>query len=118
MDPLRPAARALGGDIAGRDSIVCPGPGHSARDRSLSVKLHPDGSFTAGLQFFALVDTIRKSGTKSKPGDEGHEADSRRNDRPEDLNGRIRRQARRERPVSPRTLERVLAHDPLYLRST
>lgn len=31
------AAKALGGKIVGRNSLVCPGPGHSARDRSLSV---------------------------------------------------------------------------------
>lgn len=31
------AAKALGGDVSGRNSLVCHGPGHSARDRSLSV---------------------------------------------------------------------------------
>src|SRR6266571_4120319 len=35
----RTAARLLCGDVSGRDSIVCPGPGHSHRDRSLSVRL-------------------------------------------------------------------------------
>jgi putative DNA primase/helicase len=42
---LRHAAQVLGGEIAGRQ-ISCPGPGHSARDRSLSVCLSataPDG---------------------------------------------------------------------------
>ena len=34
---LRNLARALGGDIAGRNAVNCPGPGHSRRDRSLSV---------------------------------------------------------------------------------
>ena len=38
---VRAAARALGGDVSGRDSVVCPGPGHSHRDRSLSVRLVP-----------------------------------------------------------------------------
>jgi putative DNA primase/helicase len=37
---LREIARALGGDISGR-SVVAPGPGHSAKDRSLAVKLSP-----------------------------------------------------------------------------
>jgi Toprim domain len=37
----RTAARLLCGDVSGRDSIVCPGPGHSQRDRSLSVRLVP-----------------------------------------------------------------------------
>lgn len=36
MMDLRSAARALGGEVVGR-GILCPGPGHSARDRSLSV---------------------------------------------------------------------------------
>jgi putative DNA primase/helicase len=42
---LRDIARALGGDISGR-SVVAPGPDHSRKDRSLSVKLSassPDG---------------------------------------------------------------------------
>src|SRR5262245_6044122 len=32
------AACALGGDIVGRDQILCPGPGHSPRDRSLALR--------------------------------------------------------------------------------
>jgi hypothetical protein len=34
---LRSWAQALGGDVSGRNSISAPGPGHSAKDRSLSV---------------------------------------------------------------------------------
>jgi RecA-family ATPase len=34
-------ARALGGEVSG-DEIRAPGPGHSAKDRSLSVKIDPD----------------------------------------------------------------------------
>lgn len=34
-------ARRLGGEVSGRDTILCPGPGHSPNDRSLSVKLDP-----------------------------------------------------------------------------
>jgi putative DNA primase/helicase len=40
MSALQHFAQALGGDISGI-SILCPGPGHSARDRSLSVTLAP-----------------------------------------------------------------------------
>lgn len=49
MSALRSMAAALGGDvIKGRDGafILCPGPGHSPRDRSLSVapsETDPDG---------------------------------------------------------------------------
>lgn len=32
-------AKLLGGDVAGRDRVLCPGPGHSPRDRSLFVTL-------------------------------------------------------------------------------
>ncbi|NEV01363.1 DUF7146 domain-containing protein [Bradyrhizobium uaiense] len=45
MSALRGLARALGGEVAGA-SVICPGPGHSSRDRSLSVKpsaAAPDG---------------------------------------------------------------------------
>jgi putative DNA primase/helicase len=45
MSALRSMAQALGGDVAGA-SVICPGPGHSPRDRSLSVTLlatAPDG---------------------------------------------------------------------------
>lgn len=41
MNDLRSMARALGGDVMkdanGQFYVLCPGPGHSARDRSLSV---------------------------------------------------------------------------------
>jgi hypothetical protein len=43
---LRAIAFALGGDISGRSTVIAPGPGHSRKDRSLSVKLSassPDG---------------------------------------------------------------------------
>src|SRR5215510_3585780 len=43
MIDLRQAARALGGDIVGRDQVLCPGPGHSPRDRSLAVRFVADG---------------------------------------------------------------------------
>jgi putative DNA primase/helicase len=43
MIDLRQAARGLGGDIAGRDQVLCPGPGHSPRDRSLAVRFVADG---------------------------------------------------------------------------
>jgi putative DNA primase/helicase len=40
MMDARSIANALGGDVTGRDTVSCPGPGHSAADRSLSVKLN------------------------------------------------------------------------------
>lgn len=41
---IKTAARLLGGEARG-NRILCPGPGHSKRDRSLSVTFHADGSF-------------------------------------------------------------------------
>jgi hypothetical protein len=34
-------AKALGGEVIGRDRILCPGPGHSPKDRSLQVTISP-----------------------------------------------------------------------------
>jgi Protein of unknown function (DUF3631)/Toprim-like len=36
------AARLLGGEVAGPDQVLCPGPGHSPKDRSLSVRFCQD----------------------------------------------------------------------------
>jgi putative DNA primase/helicase len=40
LDP-RLVARALGGIVIGKTSVLAPGPGHSGRDRSLSIKIDP-----------------------------------------------------------------------------
>ena len=39
MTAAREIARALGGEVVGRNILLCPGPGHSPRDRSLQVTL-------------------------------------------------------------------------------
>jgi putative DNA primase/helicase len=60
------AARRLGGAVAGRDTILCPGPGHSLKDRSLSVKLDPrapDGFIVhshAGDNWHGCRDHVRE----------------------------------------------------------
>jgi hypothetical protein len=41
MIDLRQAAYLLGGEVSGRDQVVCPGPGHGPRDRSLSILFDP-----------------------------------------------------------------------------
>jgi Toprim domain-containing protein len=41
MISARDIAIALGGQVAGPNTVLCPGPGHSASDRSLAVKLDP-----------------------------------------------------------------------------
>jgi putative DNA primase/helicase len=44
MMSLDTAARALGGDIR-NGQVVCPGPGHSLRDRSLAVRFNTGGGY-------------------------------------------------------------------------
>jgi len=57
------AAKALGGEVAGRNNVLCPGPGHSPRDRSLSVTFTGD-DFTvfshAGDDWRACKDHVRE----------------------------------------------------------
>ena len=58
-------ARALSGEVVGRNSILAPGPGHSRKDRSLSVTLNrdaPDGFLVnsfAGDDPLACRDHVR-----------------------------------------------------------
>ena len=65
MSALRTLAIALGGVINGR-SVLAPGPGHSAKDRSLSVTLSgtsPDGFMVyshAGDDWQACRDHVRE----------------------------------------------------------
>lgn len=60
---LRSIARALGGQIAGRDSVLVPGPGHSHKDRSLKGTFKADGSFSvtsfAGDDWRECKDYVR-----------------------------------------------------------
>jgi hypothetical protein len=46
LPPINKIAELLGGDVQGGE-VLCPGPGHSAADRSLSVK--PDDTDTEGF---------------------------------------------------------------------
>jgi hypothetical protein len=61
---LRLWARALGGTVSGM-GVICPGPGHSARDRSLSVApsaTAPNGFLVnsfAGDDPIACLDYVR-----------------------------------------------------------
>nr|WP_292839762.1 toprim domain-containing protein [Mesorhizobium sp.] len=62
---IRSLALALGGDVAGRGCLTCPGPGHGRNDRSLSVTFDdnaPDGFLVnsfAGDDFAACRDHVR-----------------------------------------------------------
>ena len=52
---LEEIARAVGGEISG-GQVRAPGPGHSAKDRSLSIKLAADGDFI--IHSFANDDAM------------------------------------------------------------
>jgi hypothetical protein len=64
---IRAIARALGGEVIGRDQVAAPGPGHSRKDRSLSVRLlvaAPDGFLIhshAGDNWRECRDHVRRS---------------------------------------------------------
>jgi putative DNA primase/helicase len=66
-DDLRWVAQVLGGEVAGHDTVLAPGPGHTARDRSLAVRLDataPDGFLVyshAGDHWRACRDHVRES---------------------------------------------------------
>jgi hypothetical protein len=54
---LRAIARAVGGEISGRQ-VLAPGPGHSPRDRSLSIKIEPTAPGGLLVHSFAGDDPI------------------------------------------------------------
>ena len=56
FDPHR-LAKALGGEVAG-GQILAPGPGHSAQDRSLAVRLSPDAPEGFVVHSFAGDDAL------------------------------------------------------------
>jgi putative DNA primase/helicase len=78
MNDTSNIARALGGEVSGRGNVLCPGPGHSPKDRSLSVRLDPsapDGFLIfshAGDDWRECRDYVRhKLGLPAwEPGDE------------------------------------------------
>jgi AAA domain-containing protein len=43
---LEQLAHVLGGEVRGNNQVLCPGPDHSPEDRSLSVKVNADGTWT------------------------------------------------------------------------
>ena len=64
MTDLRTLQQALGGEIVNGRQLLCPGPGHSPRDRSLAVFLTPDGDIKvhshAGDDWATCKDFIRE----------------------------------------------------------
>lgn len=57
LDPRR-MAELLGGDLVGRDNLLAPGPGHSAKDRSLSIRLVPTAPEGFLVHSFAGDDPV------------------------------------------------------------
>ena len=64
MTDLRSLQHALGGEIVNGRQLLCPGPGHSPRDRSLSVWLTADGDIKvhshAGDDWHVCKDYVRE----------------------------------------------------------
>ena len=58
MMDLRTLAHVLGGEVAGRNSVLAPGPGHSPRDRSLHVSLDPTAPDGFLVKSFASDDGL------------------------------------------------------------
>ena len=54
---MQTVARLLGGRVS-RDAVLCPGPDHSASDRSLSVKIDADAPDGFLVHSFAGDDAI------------------------------------------------------------
>jgi putative DNA primase/helicase len=54
---LRSLARALGGEVSGRQALA-PGPGHSQRDRSLSIRIEPGAPDGFVVHSFAGDDPL------------------------------------------------------------
>lgn len=54
----RHLARALGGEVYGAKALLVPGPGHSPRDRSLSIRLDPDAPDGFVVHSFAGDDPL------------------------------------------------------------
>jgi hypothetical protein len=93
---LRQMARALDGELVG-GQILCPGPGHSLRDRSLSVRLSataPDGFLAfshAGDDWRASRDHVRAKLDLSRENDPRRALQAHRRPaepRPEHADGR------------------------------
>jgi putative DNA primase/helicase len=58
MMDLRRIAHALGGEVSGRQ-VICPGPGHSRTDRSLSIKIDPRAPGGLLVNSFSGDDPIK-----------------------------------------------------------
>jgi Toprim domain len=56
---IRHAARQLGGEVSGRNQVLCPGLGHSSQDRSLSVRFDPYAPGGFVVHSFSGDDPIR-----------------------------------------------------------
>jgi 5S rRNA maturation endonuclease (ribonuclease M5) len=75
---LQSLARALGGEVRG-NQVLAPGPGHSASDRSLSIKPDPSAPDGFVVNSFAGDDPIAcKDYVRSKAGNEPFKANGKR----------------------------------------
>jgi putative DNA primase/helicase len=100
MITLRQIAAALGGEVSGQQ-VLAPGPGHSTRDRSLSVRITADGFIVnsfAGDNWKTCRDYFRKQ-LGLPPWQPGDEQDRR----PSHIKEFDRRAVEREAGCRPRS---------------
>jgi len=89
MIDLQSLARALGGEVHGEE-ILAPGPGHSAADRSLSVKLDANAPDGFVVHSFAGDDDIEcKDYVREKAGLGPFKANSKRTRRSDQPKRRV-----------------------------
>jgi hypothetical protein len=100
---LRSLARALGGEVSG-DQVRAPGPGHSPKDRSLSVKLDDDAPDGFIVHSFAEDDPIAcKDYVREKIGAPAFQPNGGRRARASDIEiGAMLASAMESAPSTPR----------------
>jgi 5S rRNA maturation endonuclease (ribonuclease M5) len=107
---LRSLARALGGDV-GKGQVLCPGPGHSRADRSLSVKIDPSAPDGFVCHSFADDDPIAcKDYVRQKAGFPAFKAYTEETTaRPPKSNGTLAREGAGSKRKSAFDISKVIA---------
>lgn len=101
-------ARALGGAVTGRNRVQAPGPGHSAKDRSLSVRLEPNAPDGFLVHSFAGDDPITcKDHVRQSLGLPAFNTARHRPRRPETNSVRVRVGEQRHAPTENRSAKQL-----------
>ena len=126
MTDLRAVARALGGEIVS-GQVVAPGPGHSAKDRSMSVRLSagaPDGFLAfshAGDDWRACRDHVRAclgltGESRRRQGPRRPNAPAKPVDRFDDVDKQLERELASARRIASEIVPLIGTPGEAYLR--